>query len=52
VVIIIEKIGRISTLEPLYEKINGVREESLCVLIKILISLLKNMKIIAPGRSL
>ena len=50
--IIIEKIGRISILEPLYRKVNGVREGFLCALIKVLISLLKNIKIMAPGRSL
>ena len=52
VVIIIRKAGRISTLESPYKKINGAREEFLCALIKILISLLKNIKIMAPGRSL
>ncbi len=51
-VIIIRKAGRISTLESPYKKINGAREEFLCALIKILISLLKNIKIMAPGRSL
>jgi len=52
VAIIIEKAGKISTLEPPYRKVNGAREESLCALIKILTSLLKNIKIMAPGRSL
>ena len=50
--IIIGKVGRISTLEPPYKKINGAREKSLYALIKVLISLLKNIKIMAPGRSL
>jgi len=49
---IIGKAGRISTLEPLYRKVNGAREGSLCALIRVLTSLLKNMKIMAPGRSL
>jgi len=52
VVIIIEKVGRISTLETSYGKVNGAKKESLCALIKVLISLLKNIKIMAPGRSL
>ena len=51
-VIIIEKVERISTLESLYRKVNDVREESLYALIRILISFFKNIKIIAPGRSL
>ena len=50
--IIIEKIGRISTLELSYKKINDAREGSLYALIKILISLLKNMKIMTPERNL
>ena len=51
-IIIIEKIEKISTLESLYKKVNNVREGFLYVLIRILISLLKNMKIMAFGRSL
>ena len=50
--IIIGKVERISTLELFYKKVNGVREGSLYALIKVLISFFKNMKIIAPGRSL
>ena len=49
---IIGKAGRISTFEPPYGKVNGAREGFLYALIRVLISLLKNMKIIAPGRSL
>jgi len=52
VVIIIEKIGRISTLESFYRKVNGAREEFLYALIKILTSLLKNIKIMALERNL
>ena len=50
--IIIEKVKKISTLEPSYRKINGVREGFLYALIKVLTSLLKNIKIMAFGRSL
>jgi len=49
---IIGKTGRISTLEPPYGKINGAREGFLYALIRILTSFLKNMKIMASGRSL
>ena len=49
---IIRKVGKISTLELFYRKINGAREESLYALIKILTSLFKNMKIMAPRRNL
>ena len=52
VVIIIGKTRRISTLELSYRKVNGVREGFLCVLIKILTSLLKNIKIMALERNL
>ena len=52
IVIIIEKIKRISTLESPYKKINDARKGFLYALIRILISFLKNMKIMAPGRSL
>ncbi len=51
-VIIIEKVGRISTLELSYRKVNDVREGFLCALIRVLISLFKNIKIMASGRSL
>ncbi len=50
--IIIGKVGRISTLESPYKKVNDAREGFLCALIKILISLLKNMKIMMLRRSL
>ena len=50
--IIIGKVGKISTLESPYRKINGVKKKFLCALIKVLTSLLKNIKIMAPGRSL
>ena len=52
VAIIIEKLERISTLEPSYRKINGVREGFLYALIKVLTSLLKNIKIMTSGRNL
>ena len=51
-VTIIKKVGRISTLELLYKKINDAREGFLYALIKILTSFLKNIKIMAPGRNL
>ena len=52
VVIIIGKVGRILILELSYGKINGVREGFLYALIRVLISLFKNIKIMAPGRNL
>ena len=52
VVIIIKKVERISTLELFYGKVNDAREGFLCALIKILTSLLKNIKIMAPRKSL
>jgi len=52
VTIIIGKIGKISTLKPPYKKINGAKEGFLYALIRVLTSLLKNIKIMTPGRNL